>query len=341
MAKDEPTNNQGMARRELERAQRVATFGTNIPNVKQKQSLAQVQGYAAKLKAAQDAGYTLPATGATKEARLELFKSMQQAGRSGAEGSERLRAEATNLGISDSGYRRALNKIPATATTPAATGTAATGTAATTPAARPAAPEPVSMIDGVPASEVLSKLRERATAEASKITDKATREAAMPFGPTSAERATNAQVMKDTLATQRLNAGIASSTLPNVLTSGLRPLSEARAAPAAQKLNADIAGSRLPDLDTSPLRPLSEARAAPAAPVVTAPKGFVDTTNAIADAARARIDKPYRDRYVEGFTSFSQMGQNATDSVRDLLRSLQSLPAKTNAATERLRRKIN
>ena len=336
MAKDEPTNNQGMTRRELERAQRVATFGTNIPNVKQKQSLAQVQGYAAKLKAAQDAGYTMPATGDTKEARLELFKSMQQAGRSGAEESERLRAEATNLGISDSGYRRALNKIPATATTPAATGTAttpaATGTATGT-ATAPAAPEPVSMIGDVPASEALSKLRERATAEASKITDKATREAAMPFGPTSAERATNAQVMKDTLATQKLNAGIASSTLPNVSTSGLRPLSEALAAPAApsaQKLNADIAGSKLPDLDTSGLQPYK-------APVVTAPKGFVDTTNAMADAARARIDKPYRDRYVEGFTSFSQMGQNATDSVRNLLRSLRSLPDKTNAAVERFR----
>ena len=336
MAKDEPTNNQGMTRRELERAQRVATFGTNIPNVKQKQSLAQVQGYAAKLKAAQDAGYTMPATGDTKEARLELFKSMQQAGRSGAEESERLRAEATNLGISDSGYRRALNKIPATATAPAATGTAttpaATGTATGT-ATAPAAPEPVSMIGDVPASEALSKLRERATAEASKITDKATREAAMPFGPTSAERATNAQVMKDTLATQKLNAGIASSTLPNVSTSGLRPLSEALAAPAApsaQKLNADIAGSKLPDLDTSGLQPYK-------APVVTAPKGFVDTTNAMADAARARIDKPYRDRYVEGFTSFSQMGQNATDSVRNLLRSLRSLPDKTNAAVERFR----
>jgi hypothetical protein len=91
-----------------------------------------------------------------------------------------------------------------------------------------------------------------------------------------------------------------------------------------------------------------DATPTPAPTPKPAPASLVDTANAMVDDARARIKTPYTERYVEGFTSFNQMGRNvakagsaATDSTKDLLRYLRRLPDRTNAATDRLRRSLN
>lgn len=332
-----------LSRRDARREFNLRTYGTNIPNVEEKRAIEAAQPSAAKKLAALEAGYTPPtaaATGDLLKRRLELFKSMEGMGR---EKAAELAGEAEGLQISKSGFRQALNRIPLTPattdTTPKTTDTT-TKTTATAPAAtRPAAPEPISKIGGVPASEALAALRERATAAASKITDPAQREAAMPFGPTSAERFTASQVLKDKLAADKLNAGIASSTLPAVSTQGLRPL-----APVAP-----VAPTPMPTPVAATPTSAPTPKPVTAAPTPKpAPASLVDTTNAMADVARARLNTPYTERYVEGFTSFDEMGRNVakagratTDYTKNLLRSLRALPEKTNAATERLRRSLN
>jgi hypothetical protein len=79
----------------------------------------------------------------------------------------------------------------------------------------------------------------------------------------------------------------------------------------------------------------------------------------MADDLRERVNTPYQKRHVDGFTSFDQigsdvaeMGSDAANSTKTLLRSigsslrglpenLQRFSDKTNAATERLRRRLN
>ncbi len=339
MAEQQPQLSRRDARREFN--ERV--YGTNIPNVKQKEAYAQSVASAEKKGAALKAGFTPPtaaATGDLLKRRLELFKGMQEMGR---EKAAELSVEAEGLGISKSGFRQALNRIPltpsATDTTPATTATTPATTATTPAATRPAAPEPISKIGGVPASEALAALRERATAAASKITDPAQREAAMPFGPTSAERYTSAQVMRDKLATEKRNAEIAGSTLPAISTSGLRPL-----APVTPVTPVAPVAPVAPTPTPTPVA----ATPTPAPTPKPALARLADTTNAMADVARARINKPYTERNVEGFTSFDEMGRNvvkagsdAANYTKNLLRSLRALPEKTNAATERFRRSLN
>jgi len=206
-----------MTEREFKRAQRIAMYGSNIPKSGQRAAYAQAEATAVKRKAAIDAGFTPPtaaATGDLLKRRLELFKGMQDVGREEAAG---LAEEASGLGISRSGFRQALNRIPVAGDT---TPDGSTPSPATT---RPVAPEPISKIGGVPASEALAALRGRATAEASKIKDPDQREAAMPFGPTSEERYTAAQVLKEKLAGDKIKAGLAGSELPAISTEGLRP----------------------------------------------------------------------------------------------------------------------
>jgi len=143
-----------LSRRDARREFNLQTYGTNIPNVEQKQAYAQSLASAEKKGAALKAGFTPPtaaATGDLLKRRLELFKGMQDVGR---EKAAELSVEAEGLGISKSGFRQALNKIPLTAaatdTTPAATenvikvpelagppASAAIGGSATTPAATP------------------------------------------------------------------------------------------------------------------------------------------------------------------------------------------------------------
>jgi len=114
-----------LSRRDARREFNLQTYGTNIPNVEQKQAYAQSLASAEKKGAALKAGFTPPtaaATGGLLKRRLELFKGMQDVGR---EKAAEFAEEAEGLQISKSGFRQALNKIPLAAapaaTTPAAT----------------------------------------------------------------------------------------------------------------------------------------------------------------------------------------------------------------------------
>lgn len=115
-----------LSRRDARREFNLRTYGTNIPNVEQKQAYAQSLASAEKKGAALKAGFTPPtaaATGDLLKRRLELFKGMQDVGR---EKAAEFAEEAEGLQISKSGFRQALNRIPLTP--------AATDTTDTTPA---------------------------------------------------------------------------------------------------------------------------------------------------------------------------------------------------------------
>ena len=123
-----------LSRRDARREFNERVYGTNIPNVKQKEAYAQSVASAEKKGAALQAGFTPPtaeATGDLLKRRLELFKSMEGMGR---EKAAELAEEAEGLQISKSGFRQALNRIPLTPATTATTPATTPATTATTPA---------------------------------------------------------------------------------------------------------------------------------------------------------------------------------------------------------------
>ena len=157
-------------RREARREYNLATFGSNNPNVKDRLALAEDLALKNKQEAALAAGFSRPtpaATGDVLDRRKELFAAMQGMGYEGAAG---MQAAADSLGVTSSGFKQALSRIPfSPATPPADTTPADTTPADKTPSgggltpfiARPAKPviEPVSKIGKKPASEVLSGMR--------------------------------------------------------------------------------------------------------------------------------------------------------------------------------------
>jgi len=152
-------------RREARREYNLATFGTNNPNVKDRQKLAEDLALKNKQEAALAAGFSRPtpaATGDVLDRRKELFAAMQGMGYEGAAG---MKDTADSLGVTSSGFKQALNRIPFSPATPPADTTPAdktpSGGGLTPFIARPAKPvvEPVSKIGKKPASEVLSGMR--------------------------------------------------------------------------------------------------------------------------------------------------------------------------------------
>lgn len=310
-----------LSRRDARREFNLRTYGTNIPNVKQKEAYAQSVASAEKKGAALQAGFTPPtaaATGDLLKRRLELFKGMQDVGR---EKAAEFAEEAEGLQISKSGFRQALNKIPlaaattsTTGTTPAATenvikvpelagppASAAIGGSATTPAATPPP-----LLQRPSSTVIPTALRPVA---------------AIPSAQ---------QLLQESLARTRANAPMTIGGVPV-------PQYNTTTAPTAPT------DYPLPVAATPTPTPVA-ATPTPAPTPKPAPASLVDTTNAMTDVARARINKPYTERNVEGFTSFDEMGRNvakagsgAANYTKNLLRYLQNLPNKTNAATDRLR----
>ena len=365
-----------LSRRDARREFNERVYGTNIPNVKQKEAYAQSVASAEKKGAALQAGFTPPtaaATGDLLKRRLELFKSMQDVGR---EKAAELAEEAEGLQISKSGFRQALNRIPltpaTTATTPAATATTPAATA-TTPATTATTPAVTSTLTPPKTSSEQQADNVFGTQFAIPPTlavDPKSREgqvAAMlrTIESESGKGESNADILRR-LNEQRVAQGQAPLRikLPT-------PTKTTSSVPSAQQLllesqarvrsNAPmtVGGVVIPQYSAAPTPATTPTTsrlpvattpvattpvAAPAPTPKPAPASLVDTTNAMADVARARLNTPYTERYVEGFTSFDEMGRNvakagsaATDSTKNLLRYLQNLPNKTNAATDRLR----
>lgn len=364
-----------LSRRDARREFNLRTYGTNIPNVEEKRAIEAAQPSAAKKLAALEAGYTPPtaaATGDLLKRRLELFKSMEGMGR---EKAAELAEEAEGLQISKSGFRQALNRIPltpaATATTPKTTATTP-ATTATTPAVTSTLTPPKTpseqQADNVfgtqfaipPTPAVDPKSREGQVAAMLR-----TIESESGKGESNADilRRLNEQRVAQGQAPLRIKLPTPTKTTSSV-PSAQQLLLESQArvrsnAPmtvggvvipqysAAPTPATTPTAPRLPVAPTPTPTPVA-ATTTPAPTPKPAPASLVDTTNAMADVARARLNTPYTERYVEGFTSFDEMGRNVakagratTDYTKNLLRSLRALPEKTNAATERLRRSLN
>ena len=366
-----------LSRRDARREFNERVYGTNIPNVKQKEAYAQSVASAEKKGAALQAGFTPPtaeATGDLLKRRLELFKSMEGMGR---EKAAELAEEAEGLQISKSGFRQALNRIPltpaTTATTPAATAT----TPATTPATTATTPA------------VTSTLTPPKTPSEQQADNVFGTQFAIPPTPAVDPKSREGQVaaMLRTIESEsgkgESNADILRRLNEQRVAQGQAPLriklptptKTTSSVPSAQQLllesqarvrsNAPmtVGGVVIPQYSAAPTpatTPTASRLPVATTPVATTPVAapaptpkpalarLADKTNAMADVARARLNTPYTERYVEGFTSFDEMGRNvakagsaATDSTKNLLRYLRALPNKTNAATDRLRSRLN
>ena len=371
-----------LSRRDARREFNERVYGTNIPNVKQKEAYAQSVASAEKKGAALQAGFTPPtaaATGDLLKRRLELFKSMEGMGR---EKASELAEEAEGLQISKSGFRQALNRIPltpaATATTPATT-PATTATTLTppktsseqqadnvfgTPFAKPAIP-PTPAVDpksregqvatmlrtiesesgkGESNADILRRLNEQRVAQG-----QAPLRIKLPTPTKTTSSVPSAQqLLLESQARVRSNA-------PMTVGGVVIPQYSAAPTPATTPTTSRLPAATTPVATTPVATTPVAATTTPAPTPKPALARLVDKTNAMADVARARLKTPYTERYDEGFTSFDEMGRNvakagsdaalyaknlgsaATDSTKNLLRYLQNLPDKTNAATDRLR----